>query len=141
MSQHIPIALRAQVRAQAAGRCAFCQSAEELLGVTFEIDHVVPLSAGGTTSADNLCLSCPTCNRHKAARMLGPDPLSRQNTPLFRPRSESWNDHFAWSDDGATLIGLTPTGRATVETLRMNRPVLVQMRRYWAALGLHPPAA
>ena len=123
MSQHIPVALRAQVRAQAAGRCAFCQSPEELLGVTFEIDHVVPVSAGGTTSADNLCLSCPTCKRHKAARMLGPDPLSRQNTPLFRPRSESWNDHFAWSDDGATIIGITPTGRATVESLPMNRPV------------------
>ena len=42
-------------------------------------------------------------------------------------------------DTVAALIGLTPAGRATVALLRMNRPVLVQMRRYWIALGLHPP--
>jgi len=30
-------------------------------------------------------------------------------------------------------------GRATIALLRMNRPVLMQMRRYWVALGLHPP--
>jgi hypothetical protein len=37
------------------------------------------------------------------------------------------------------VVGLTATGRATIEALRINRPVLVQMRRYWVALGLHPP--
>lgn len=140
MSQYIPTALAAQVRTLAAGRCAFCQSAEALMGVTFEIDHIIPLAAGGTTSAANLCLSCPTCNRYKAARTSGADPLSRQDVLLFRPGRESWTDHFAWNDDGITIIGLTPSGRATIETLRMNRPVLLQMRRYWIALGLHPPA-
>lgn len=139
MSQHIPARLRKQVRALAAGRCAFCRSAEELMGVTFEIDHVIPLAAGGSASVHNLCLSCPTCNRHKAARTSGIDPLSGQETPLFRPGSESWTDHFAWSSDGTAIIGLTASGRATIETLRMNRPVLTQMRRYWVALGLHPP--
>jgi hypothetical protein len=49
--------------------------------------------------------------------------------------AQTWDDHFIWSDDGATLIGLTPAGRATIALLRMNRPVLVQMRRYWVALG------
>lgn len=139
MSQRIPTALREQVLAEAGGLCAYCQSAEALLGVVFEIDHIIPQSAEGETSADNLCLSCPTCNRHKAARQTAEDPLSGESASLYHPRVQSWSDHFAWIDDGITLIGLTPTGRATIALLRINRPVLVQMRRYWVALGLHPP--
>ena len=68
MSRRIPASLREQALARAGGRCAYCQSAEVLLGVSFEVDHIIPQSAGGETSIDNLCLSCPTCNRHKAAR-------------------------------------------------------------------------
>jgi hypothetical protein len=124
---------------QAGGLCAYCCSAEALLGVTFEIDHIVPLSAGGGTTADNLCLSCPTCNRQKGVRQTALDPASGAETPLFHPLTQTWGDHFTWSDDGATVIGLTPAGHATIALLRMNRPVLVQMRRYWVALGLHPP--
>ena len=56
-------------------------------------------------------------------------------TRLYHPMLQPWHDHFAWSDDVAILVGLTPAGRATIALLRMNRPVLVQMRRYWIALG------
>lgn len=139
MSQHIPATLREQVLSQAGDLCAYCRSASALLGVTFEIDHIVPRSAGGRTTADNLCLSCPTCNRQKGIRQTAPDPASGKETPLFHPLAQTWDDHFAWSADSATVIGLTPVGRATVALLRMNRPVLVQMRHYWVALGLHLP--
>ncbi len=139
MSQHVPAALRDQVLNKAGGLCAYCRSAEALLGVTFEIDHIVPLSAKGGTTADNLCLSCPTCNRQKGFRKTEPDPASGEETPLFHPLAQTWDDHFTWSEDGVKVIGMTPAGRATVALLRMNRPVLVQMRRYWFALGLHPP--
>ncbi len=60
-------------------------------------------------------------------------------TPLYHSVRQPWDDHFVWSDEGAILVGLTPAGRATIALLRMNRPVLVQMPRYWGALGLHPP--
>ena len=139
MSQRIPIGLRERVLAEAGGRCAYCLSADALLGMTFEVDHVIPQSTGGKTSADNLCLSCPSCNRYKAARQMALDPLSGEMTPLYHPVLQSWNDHFIWSDEGAILVGLTPAGRATIALLRINRPVLVQMRRYWGALGPHPP--
>ncbi len=73
MSQRIPASLREQALAMAGGRCAYCQSAEVLLGVSFEGDHIIPLSAGGETSIDNLCLSSPTCNRHKTTRQFWRD--------------------------------------------------------------------
>jgi hypothetical protein len=37
------------------------------------------------------------------------------------------------------MIGLTPTGRATVEVLQMNRAGLVNMRQVLYLIGKHPP--
>jgi hypothetical protein len=48
-------------------------------------------------------------------------------------------DHFCWNDNHTQIIGLTPTGRATVEALKMNRPGLVNMRQVLYLVGKHPP--
>jgi HNH endonuclease len=109
------------------------------MGVTFEIDHVTPRGAGGATALANLCLCCPTCNRHKASRTLSADPASGKMVPLFHPIREAWSAHFEWCDGATIIAGWTPTGRATVEALRINRPVMIELRRYWAATGRHPP--
>jgi hypothetical protein len=45
----------------------------------------------------------------------------------------------AYCQSRTEVIGLTSVGRATIKALQMNRPVIVQLRRYWVALGLHPP--
>ena len=132
----IPQALRQAVLGTAQGRCAYCLSPEQMMGVAFEVDHIIPRSAGGRTQLDNLCLSCPTCNRHKARRLSAPDPLSGRAVTLFHPKQDVWSHHFTWSADGAHIIGLMPTGRATVEALRFNRPAIVQLRRYWRTTGV-----
>jgi len=132
----IPQTLRQAVMAAAQGRCAYCLSPEQMMGVTFEIDHVIPRSAGGDTQLGNLCLSCPTCNRHKAKRLSARDPLSGRAVPLFHPNQDLWSHHFAWSADGGHIIGQTPTGRATVEALHFNRPAMILLRRYWGATGV-----
>jgi hypothetical protein len=139
MSAAIPSSLRSQVAARDAGCCAYCRSTERLMGIAFEIDHIVPKAAGGETSFDNLCVSCPTCNRRKAARTQAIDPESGTAAPLFHPNRQSWSDHFRWINQGVQVIGVTPTGRATVQALHLNRTGLVQTRRYWIVLGLHPP--
>src|SRR6266581_5404370 len=108
-------ALRQAVVAAAQGRCAYCLSPESMMGVTFEVDHIIPRSAGGHTQFDNVCWSCPTCNRRKAQRLSARDPLSRRTVPLFHPKHDVWADHFVWSADGTHIIGRTRTGRATVE--------------------------
>lgn len=135
----IPNELRKRVFARDAGRCAFCRCAESLMGVTFEIDHVVPRSAGGRTTSSNLCLCCPTCNRHKAARKRALDPARGVSAPLFHPVRDSWEEHFEWRDGATIIAGRTAVGRTTVQALQMNRPVIVELRRYWAATGHHPP--
>jgi len=110
------------------------------MGITFELDHIISRSAGGSTELDNLCLSCPSCNRYKATRFAALDPSSAETVPLLHPLKQAWRDHFVWIDNGSQIFGLTPTGRATVATLRMNRTAIVNVRRYWVVLGLHPPA-
>jgi hypothetical protein len=57
---------------------------------------------------------------------------------LFHPRQQRWYEHFAWSQDGTRIIGLTPCGRATVEALQLNRMTVVAARGLWVIFGQHP---
>lgn len=104
---------------------------------TFHVDHVIPIAAGGKTVLENLALACVSCSLRKAARQKVIDPETGNEVPIYKPRHDIWRQHFRW--DGLYLIGLTTTGRATVETLAMNRPIIVAIRQEETALGRHPP--
>jgi hypothetical protein len=131
MSVYIPVALQRQVRTYFAYRCAYCLTAEHLTVSIFEFEHIIPLSANGSTTFENLCLSCPTCNRYKAQRQRALDPLANESVPLFHPHQQKWEEQYAWDKDGVIIIGLTSTGRATITALKMNRPQLVRVRQLW----------
>lgn len=107
-----------------------------MMGITFEIDHIISSSAAGRAKLDNLCLSCPTCNRHKAKRLSARDPLSGRIVTLFHSHRDIWSHHFVWSADRARILGLTPIGRATAEALHFNRPAMTLLRHYWRATGV-----
>lgn len=66
------------------------------------------------------------------------DPSTGRIEPLFNPRRQRRQEHFTWSEDGTRIIGLTPCGRATVEALRLNRPLAVSARAVWVSVGRHP---
>jgi len=135
---YIPAALRQQVIKRAKGRCEYCQTLKTIV-IEMEIDPIIPESAGGKTELDNLCLSCVSCNGSKLDSQTGLDPDSGENVPLFNPRIQFWAEHFAWSADGTHVLGLTPTGRATLIRLKMNREDIVAARRLWVEAGWHPP--
>ena len=135
----IPQALRQLVRTRAGNRCEYGQISEWLSGLPCEIDHVIPQAKGGLTTADNLCLACSSCNGHKQAVTHALDSDSGQETALFHPRQQHWSEHFAWSADGTTIIGVTPTGRATIAALQLNHPLIVAARFIWVGACLHPP--
>ena len=59
--------------------------------------------------------------------------------PLFDPRRQIWSEHFEWSNNATLIAGVTPSGRATVVVLYLNRPALVLARREWVDVGWHPP--
>jgi hypothetical protein len=89
--------------------------------------------------AENLAYSCQGCNAHKATRIEAEDYLTGKQVKLFNPRQTLWSEHFSWSEDFTEIIGITPTGRATVETLKLNRRGLVNLRRALYIIGKHPP--
>jgi hypothetical protein len=138
VSAYIRVDLQRRIREHFANRCAYCRTAESLTVSLFEIEHIVPRSAGGETAFENLCLACPTCNRFKADRQSIRDETGRE-AALFHPQRDLWSDHFAWSADGTEVVALTPTGRATLAALRMNRPQLLRVRQMWVAMDEHPP--
>jgi hypothetical protein len=46
---------------------------------------------------------------------------------LFHPRQQRWQDYFNWNERFELIIGVTATGRATVEALQLNRQELVNL--------------
>ncbi len=139
MSAYIPVDLQRRIRTRYFNTCAYCRTAESLTGMTFEFEHIIPISVGGETRFENLCFACPNCNRYKANRQTAVDLVTEESIPLFHPQSQVWNENFAWSDDGIELVGLSPQGRATIAALRMNRSQLTWARGLWMKLGEHPP--
>ncbi len=138
-SQFISAATRERVAQAARFRCGYCLTSQEIVGPLLEIDHIIPLAHGGNSIEENLWLACPMCNSHKADRFAAVDPESGELAPLFNPRIETWKDHFEWSQEGTIIYGKSPKGRATVDTLNMNHPDIVNARRLWVEAGWHPP--
>jgi hypothetical protein len=103
----------------------------------FQIDHIIAASHGGPTRASNLCLACFSCNSFKGPNLSGVDPKTRKIVPLFHPRRHKWARHFFW--DGPRLAGRTPTGRATVVTLRINLDHRVAHRHELIDEGVFSP--
>jgi hypothetical protein len=133
----IPRDLAEFVARRAGNRCEYCGLSQLGQEATFHIDHVVPRAAGGPTEADNLALACVSCSLRKWAKQTAIDPDTGEEVPLFNPRTQAWGDHFRW--DGARVVPLSPTGRATAAGLAMNRPVILAIRQEEAARGRHPP--
>lgn len=84
----IPETIRQEVRQRAKYLCEYCHASEQWQYIRFTIDHIVPLTQGGTDEVDNLALACFHCNRRKSDRLMGIDPDSRQDVALFHPRQD-----------------------------------------------------
>jgi HNH endonuclease len=136
---YIPAALKRLVFDRGNGCCEYCRSQTKFAIDPFVIEHIIPISRGGATISENLALACQGCNNYKYTKTEGIDPINVQTTPLYHPRTMLWNDHFAWSEDTTIVIGLTPIGRVTVQTLRMNRAGVVNLRQLLHTAGQHPP--
>jgi 5-methylcytosine-specific restriction endonuclease McrA len=124
--------MRSQVEKRAACRCEYCHAPQGVCAYTFHLEHILPRTKGGVTALSNFALACFPCNNAKAAHVSGIDPETGEETPLFHPRKQRWEEHFEWSRDFTRIRGRTPVGRATVERLRMNARLQVKARPLWA---------
>jgi len=139
MSTYLSADLRARLDAADDARCVYCQTTVGNTGQPLTVDHIIPTAQDGSSAFDNLCYACRRCNEYKGATIKSTDPLSGTLVPLFHPRHDRWDDHFAWDATGIRIVGLTPVGRATVIVLSMNNEYIVDARRRWVSAGWHPP--
>jgi hypothetical protein len=129
--------LESQVSLRAADRCEYCRMHQSLQGARFHLEHVLPASRGGNSELENLAWACPGCNLHKSDRVVAADPNTGVDVPFFHPRIHAWSAHFTWED--YEIVGLTPTGRATVTALDLNHSRRVRIRQAEQMFGLFPP--
>src|SRR5262245_41489643 len=123
----MPPGLRQSVRERAGGRCEYCRFRETHLPFwPFHLEHIVARQHGGSDDTSNLAWACPRCNACKGTNLSAVDPDSDNVVRLFDPRTNRWEDHFALQ--GKRLVGLTPSGRATVWLLQMNTEERLELR-------------
>jgi hypothetical protein len=140
MSEPKLTAKQKEAIARRAGECCeYCRSQARFSPDPFSIEHIRPRSKGGTDEDDNLALACQGCNNRKYTHVEARDPVSGNLVSLYHPRRQRWADHFSWNENFTLVIGLTPTGRATVELLKLNREGVVNLRRVLCTIEQHPP--
>ncbi|MCD9189557.1 MAG: HNH endonuclease [Pyrinomonadaceae bacterium] len=134
--RNIPTFLRKLVIRRAGNICEYCHLSQKGQEATFHIDHITPIASGGVTIAENLALACVSCSLRKSAKETVIDIETSQKVKLFHPRIDIWNEHFEWH--GVEIKGLTAKGRATIETLKLNRRLILAIREEETLLGRHP---
>jgi uncharacterized protein (TIGR02646 family) len=131
---------RPHVRRDFNQQCAYCLFEELLLGGmdNCELDHFRPKSRFPSLVIDfyNLYYSCHPCNKIKLDKW--PDEaLEAKGITLVDLCRDEFQTHFGVDAEG-NWEGTTPSGRYTIDALKLNRRHLVKLRRLLAEAGLHP---
>ncbi|KAA5539003.1 HNH endonuclease [Roseiconus nitratireducens] len=131
---------RSFVTARAGGACEYCRLVEAGCGVTFHIEHIVPICRQGCTTLSNLALSCPGCNLAKAGRVTA-QLFGGAESPLFNPRDYDparlgWHLHFTLDRTSGVIAGRSAIGEVTVTTLDMNSSRRLFARKLQLKAGL-----
>ncbi len=126
-------ATRNFVRERADNRCEYCLLPQQYAELTHHVEHIIAKQHGGSDEVDNLALACQRCNLRKGPNVTGIDPETAQVVQLFHPRRDDWHSHLRF--EGPHIVGITPTGRATVRVLAPNDARRLDLRLELIARG------
>lgn len=121
------------VWSRAGSQCEYCGLPADCSEAPFQIDHIIARKHRGSDELDNLALACFYCNKYKGSDIAGLDPFSGRLVRLFHPRRDSWSHHFKL--DGPIIVGRSAIGRTTIDVLRVNHPVMAELRRWLIVEG------
>jgi len=136
MTAYISTSIRQLVSDRASGKCEYCLIHQDFSIFSHEVDHAVAIKHGGLSNEENLVLSCLPCNRYKGSDLTSIDPITKEITPLFNPRSHKWSDHFRLNE--SYIIGSTAIGRTTIFLLKLNEPKRLLIRQALSLQQLYP---
>jgi 5-methylcytosine-specific restriction endonuclease McrA len=84
--KRLPARIRWRVLERAGGRCELCGAAVGTPGVTLTVDHIIPLSQGGSNALSNLRALCAECNNGKGRELpFDADANANADYRRFRP--------------------------------------------------------
>ena len=138
-SDRIPVSIRQSVCDLAQNCCEYCVCPAEYSPASFTINHIQPRQSGGLSVLENLAWACNGCNGYKHTRTHYVDSETQEEVILFNPRQENWDHHFTWNSSYTKINGRSPTGRATIEALKLNRSGAMNLRRLLSNAQLYPP--
>lgn len=102
-TRYIPATVRAEVLSAAGNKCQRCDSTERL-----EIDHIKPISHGGTGEKSNLQVLCVSCNRKKRAEQLrskvSAEPTQSRSLETEKRQSREEREEDKSAPDGARTV-------------------------------------
>ena len=127
------------VRDRAQGCCEYCLSQESHATQGFSVEHIARSMLGARRPR---AISRWPVRGAIISSTIKPQLATLSaatSVPLFHPRRDHWYEHFIWNHDCTLIVGLTPTGRATIEALHLNREGVVNLRRLLLLAGKHPP--
>lgn len=85
-------------------RCRLCGKA----GWLFELDHIIPWSAGGPDTSDNLRSVCHACNQARSNYRRSGDALATPVTHACDPCILEWVRRYGMTRYGRVIPGATP---------------------------------
>lgn len=90
------------------------------------IDHVIPLSLGGTHNKKNLVTSCRKCNHEKANRLIKPfEPTKKLQKKKSRSEAELLGDEWAMM---RKILGIKKPHRGEVVKYRPSKITMWWLR-------------
>lgn len=117
----------------AGGLCAYCVKP---LPPNFHVDHVVPLSKGGTNERSNLVAACPSCNLRKSDKDWKPvqnhNQLFEDVNEIYRMLAVLGESLISHMDE--TALYLTEDIQRTEEINKQIRQAIVELTAFGVLL-------
>jgi hypothetical protein len=106
---------------------------------SYQVDHIISVKHGGSTTPDNLAYACIFCNLQKGSDLGSIVWRTGELVRFFNPRRDFWGDHFRL--DGTLIQPLTDIGEVTARILDFNSEDRILERQALIEVGKYPSAA
>ena len=138
MARWISAELRQTIANRAKQLCEYCLIAEADTFYGCQVDHIISLKHGGSSTSNNIAYACALCNRAKGSD-IGSITASGELTRFFNPRTDRWSEHFRL--EGASIQPLTTIGEVTARILGFNDGARLHERDDLIRFGKYPSEA
>jgi hypothetical protein len=137
-SPYINVELQRLVAERSDYLCEYCLY-PQADGLSFQVDHIISVKHGGSTTADNLCYACIFCNLQKGTDLGSINWQTGELVRFFNPRRDFWGELFRL--DEAVVQPQTDIGEVTARILDFNGDERVIERQALIASSQYPSAS